>query len=57
MTSYRHWIMMRNRAGSPAEQVYGEKFTEYDKAWYLAEWLNRWMYGTGYTYWLKESAE
>jgi hypothetical protein len=40
-----------------AIQVYGDKFLEYDKVWYLVNWLNRHMFDTGYSYWLSESEE
>ena len=46
---------MKGKVGEPEEnckQVYGDKFSEYDKVCNLVNWLNH--HGGGWSYFLKE---
>lgn len=51
------WIIMKSKHGeSNGTAVYSDKFTEYDKAKNLEQWLNR-HNGEKWSYWLKEIEE
>lgn len=50
----RHIIMKARHDGTGhAEQVYSDKFSDYDYAWNLMQWLNR--ASETHSYWLEES--
>jgi hypothetical protein len=54
-TPIKKWLLMKNLPGeleNKAQQVYSDKFLEYDYVYNLAVWLNR--HNPAWTYWLKE---
>lgn len=52
----RKWIIKKAKISEPlgtdGEQVYSDKFTEYDKVTYLAQWLNK--HSPNWNYWTEE---
>lgn len=56
MTSTTRHVIMKHRVEHPeqAEQVYSDRFMDYDYAWHLADWLNR--FSDTHTYYLEESS-
>ncbi len=53
--SYKYLIIVKNKTGNrdePYLQVYGDKFTVYDKVSHLLDWLNK--HNPSWKYWGEE---
>lgn len=54
-TPITKWLVMKSKPGeleNKAEQVYSDKFMDYDYVYGLIGWLNH--FNPSYTYWIKE---